>query len=332
MTTSLNRLPRLQEALPAADEPWLASIGRLEGAYSPAAIERTVGSFRFFQTWCALASRQAFPADGSTIAAFLDAYASVYAPRTMMNHLHALQRVHLAAGESSATSAEAVQVAMRRHMRLSKFPRRRFEVTAEVRDRLCAACPSGLIGLRDKALINLAFDTFCYRGELTILQVQDLRRLPDGTAELALRWSHHDTHAGPVFLSQRGFNAVTAWITAAGLESGAILRSVRNGRVGECTLKPSSLGVRLRTVAIMAGYPDHVARRITCHSFRVGAAQSLGASGRTLLQIMRAGRWSRPRAPARYLREAAVETWGGSDGDIYPVLPSVQLRRGIWRE
>lgn len=47
-------------------------------------------AFRFFQTWCALAGRTALPADGPTVAAFVDAYASIYAPRTMLSYLQAL--------------------------------------------------------------------------------------------------------------------------------------------------------------------------------------------------------------------------------------------------
>lgn len=333
MTNGPDSLPRPSRCLPADDEPWLENLSRLEGAYAPSTIRTTIRSFRFFQTWCAQSERVAFPADGVTIAAFVDAYASIFTPRTMQNHLQGIQLIHLAADFPSPIHEELARVAIRRHMRLARRPRRPFEVTADIRDRLAAGCPGDLVGLRDCAMVNLAYDTLCYRSELTTLQVEDLRPLPDGTAELRLRQPHASLRrrGDLVFLSARGLQAVSAWLAAAGIKCGPILRGVRNRRPSVTAMQPRTVGVRLKVIASRAGLSEQAVSRITSHSFRVGAVQSLAGSGRTLLQIMRAGRWCRPDTPARYLREAAVEIWTGSDGDIYPVLPSIQIRRGLKR-
>jgi hypothetical protein len=84
---------------------------------------------------------------------------------------------------------------------------------------------------------------------------------------------------------------------------------------------------RLREVAELAGVDPAVVRRLTGHSMRVGAAQDMAAAGRTLLDIMRAGRWRGLDAVVLYVRDAPVDAWPAGDGDAYPVAQHTRTAR-----
>ena len=74
-------------------------------------------------------------------------------------------------------------------------------------------------------------------------------------------------------------------------------------------MHPSILGRRLRDVATEAGMPRAAVHAISGHSLRVGAVQDLAADGRSLLEIMCAGRWKNVEVLARYARKATVNVW-----------------------
>jgi hypothetical protein len=102
---------------------------------------------------------------------------------------------------------------------------------------------------------------------------------------------------------------VSAWLAAASLGEGPVLRRVYKTWAGDRQLWPENVNRRISEMAVAAGLEPEVVRRLTSHSFRVGAAQDLAASGRTLLEIMRAGRWRYVGSVSHYVREADINVW-----------------------
>ena len=104
-----------------------------------------------------------------------------------------------------------------------------------------------------------------------------------------------------------------AWLAASGVTGGPILRRVRGRVAGKSAITGVVLNQRLRALAKAAGLPSGALGRLSGHSFRVGAAHDLVTAGRTLLEVMRAGRWTHADSVAHYVRHAPVNPWTGRE-------------------
>ena len=92
---------------------------------------------------------------------------------------------------------------------------------------------------------------------------------------------------------------IRAWLDKAGVTTGPLFRRVRRGNVpGTQPLSVSGLRLMLKRRAADAG----IEGRVSGHSLRVGAAQSLVAHGATIVEIQIDGRWSSPQMPGHYAR------------------------------
>lgn len=298
------------------DPPWLRAVKGLEGAYAPKTLRECARMFRAFEAWCDAEGRPALPAEPETLASYVAAISPRLVSTGVEARLAAIRRVHEVMGLPDRTRAAEVALAARRgKRRCAAEPRQAQGVTAETRDRLRAACPDTLIGLRDRAMISLGYDTLCRAFELVALRVEDIEAREDGTATIQVRRTKGALHEGRQigFLSAAAIADVKAWTEAAGIVRGPILRPVCGLVVYDRAMAPRNVGLRLQAIAAAAGAPHGAAKGLSGHSLRVGAAQDLAVGGGTLLQLMRAGRWSSLQAVARYARAAPVNVWSPDD-------------------
>lgn len=162
-----------------------------------------------------------------------------------------------------------------------------------------AAQEGSLTGLRDAALLAVASDALLRVSEVAALEVADLDLQPDGTGRLIVRRSKTDQAAAgsePLFLGEGTAARLETWLTAAGIDSGPVFRRLRRGGRVEGRLSDRSVRAIITRRAQAAG----VSGRVSGHSLRVGAAQSLAASGAGVVEMQTAGRWASPRMPAHY--------------------------------
>ncbi len=90
-----------------------------------------------------------------------------------------------------------------------------------------------------------------------------------------------------------------SWREAAGVHDGPLFRRIRRGdKVQDTAITDRAARAIIRRRAAEAG----IEGRISGHSLRVGAAQSLAAAGAGLVEMQTAGRWQSPAMPARYAR------------------------------
>ena len=87
------------------------------------------------------------------------------------------------------------------------------------------------------------------------------------------------------------------WMDTAGIESGPLFRPVP-GRTGETRLGPAAICGVIKRRAKQAG----IARRVSGHSLRVGAALSLAERNASVAEMQREGRWKSFSMPAYYVR------------------------------
>lgn len=296
----------------SAGPDWRAAIDKLEGAYAPSTLRGYRADFAVFAVWCRAAAVAPIPAEPEQVAAFIAADAARSAPATLKRRLCAIRKVHRLLRAPSPVDDEVVNLAFRKALRAKRRrPKQAAGLNAALRDALIAACPPGLQGLRDRAMIAVGYDTLCRRVELVALLAEDLVPLPDGGARVLVRRAKTDPFGDGrwAFISPQAGRALSAWRQAAAIERGPLFRPFRNGVLLANDLHPIVVGRVLKSAAARAGLPEETIRRLSGHSMRVGAAQDLMIAGRDLLQIMTAGGWTSVNVVGRYVRDAQFNIW-----------------------
>ena len=164
-----------------------------------------------------------------------------------------------------------------------------------------AARSGGLAGFRDAALIGVMSDCLLRISEAAAVTVAHFRQEEDGTGRLLVPKSKTDQEGRgtDLFLRACTMRRVSVWTDAAGIRSGPLFLAVRKGgKIQTAALSVESIRAIIQRWAKAAG----VTGRVSGHSLRVGAAQSLVSAGANLPDLQQAGRWLSPDMPARYAR------------------------------
>lgn len=288
---------------------WSAALRRLDGAYSENTLRSYRADFRLFEAWCRSNDLAALPAAPATVAAFLASALPTMATSTLRRRLVSIAKIHRLFKLRNPTEDEDVRIALRRAERSRHCrPAQALGLTAERRDRLIAACPDDLAGLRDRALISIGYDTLCRRSELIALRVEDLKRLPDGAMLAIVRRAKNDPFGNgrEGYVSKHSVALLDAWLEAAAILEGWIFRRILWNGAGPNALHPHSVGRILKQRALAAGFSADEAEALSGHSMRVGAAQDMMAAGMGLLPIMKCGGWKSANVVARYVQEVDI--------------------------
>ena len=153
-----------------------------------------------------------------------------------------------------------------------------------------------MTGLRDAAIFMASSDALLRRSEVVAINVEDIE-YDDSIALLHIRKSKSDqTGKGAVmFLGELTTEYIQRWIRFAEIDSGALFRPIYKENVVDRRLCD-------KTVAriITRRCKEHGIIGARGHSLRVGGAVSLAASGGSLVDIQKVGRWESPVMPAKY--------------------------------
>ncbi len=243
------------------------------------------------------------------MAAFVEARARIRKPATVIRHVTCIAVVHRDRKLQDPTKDRDVTIALKRmYRKYGRRQRQALAVNLDLRNRMLNAAEEGLVGLRDRALLAVAYDMGCRRSELVAILVDDIERVDDGSATILLRRSKTDQDgAGHIrYVAPDTVAMIDAWLDHSGIEDGLLFRSVdRHGNVGE-KLASSEVGRIWKKLAAAAGAGTEQIRGISGHSTRVGMAQDMAANGIDLVSIMQAGGWKSPNMVARYIERMAA--------------------------
>ena len=178
-----------------------------------------------------------------------------------------------------------------------------YPITKVVLNKLLAVCGSDLRGLRDRALLMLAYDCMRRRSELVSLQLEDMEWLSDEGVSFLLRKSKTDQHRSGqwIHLSTPATKAVQDWLEAAQIKEGFVLRGVRPDGSLTPSLCESRVSRIYKTLAKRAQLNKLIVQSISGHSMRVGGAQDMLVQGASLPQIMVKGGWTKTDTVIRYV-------------------------------
>lgn len=243
--------------------------------------------------------------------------------RRVAGALHGLRRHHVRIDPDAARAAAAALDGYRRGLAEVGETRGRGQAHAVDLPAVLAmsrACPDGVAGIRDRAMLLLGFFAATRASDQANLRHGDVVIEQTGLVVTV----RHGKTAGVSALPARRHpllcprRAWLAWVAAAQLDAGPALRAVsRHDRVGDAALSPGAV----TAIVARAGRRADLAYPVTCHSLRAGFATESYRAGAALLDIARQGRWSPGSQELfRYIRQ--VDQWRHNAADGLDLDPA----------
>lgn len=215
------------------------------------------------------------------------------APSTLDRRIASWRAFHRMRNLPSPFAAPLVQQARqkaRKALARPRTPKSPRPVTREVLTALLASCDDSRRGIRDRAMLTLAFASGGRRrSEVTGLDLADVDLRPFKTRGLIwLRLLETKTtgkgDAPRLPLKGPAARALVHWVETAELSGGPLFRPVsRSGRVLNRRLAPDALRVILRHRLALAGLPEDFA---TPHGLRAGFLTQAALDGAPLAAAM----------------------------------------------
>ena len=228
--------------------------------------------------------------DASLVAASVKQRLGPLAFTTVTHRLAVLASWHRVRGWDAPTDTAAVRTLLRQarkaQVRHGVHLRQKTAVTVEPLQALLATCSDGLRGVRDRALLLLAWSSGGRRrSEVVGLQVTDVRALDTDTWWVALGATKTDTSGIRREKPLRGAaaHALAAWVAAAPAATGPLFRRLhRGGTVGSTALTGDHVARMVQRRARLAGLEGDWG----AHSLRAGFVTEAGRQGVPLGEVM----------------------------------------------
>lgn len=228
--------------------------------------------------------------DTALVAVGIKGHPGPLAYTTVSHRLAVLATWHRVHEWESPTEATAVkkllQQARKAQARNGITVRKKTAAVAEPLLALLATCTDGLRGIRDRALLLLAWSGGGRRrSEVVGLQVTDVRRLDADTWVYALGTTKTDTTGVRREKPLKGAaaHALAAWLAAAPTTTGPLFRRLhRGGHVGTTAMTGDHVARMVQRRAQLAGLEGDWA----AHSLRSGFVTEAGRQGVPLGEVM----------------------------------------------
>ena len=299
--------------------------------------------------WCRKRGVLVGSAQPDVVAAWIRALAGIDASEVKVRAMATIERylVHVGwayrmAGLVDPTADPLVRLerkAARNHLGVRQRQARAIRFKGDIADldspatgvclaHLLKACRRDELGLRDAALLRIAYDTAARRSELGAIDVAHIEG-PDGEGAGILHIPSSKTdrkQAGAeAYLSPATMAAITHWRDAAAIAKGPLLRRVTTHfdgsieSIGAGRLHANSITLIYKRLIARAwekgllgemseGELDRWLKAVSSHSIRVGVAQDNFSAGEALPAIMQAYRWRDARTVMRYGAKLAAKS------------------------
>jgi integrase/recombinase XerD len=278
-------------------------------AYSPRTIRGYGSDLRSFVRWCGSKGLPWLPATPEVLAEFVDDQVERHCLSTIKRRLCAIAFAHRMRDLPAPTDSNVMRLAVRRASRKrSRRPKQVRGLTNALRAKIVSACPSTLAGLRDGALISVGYDTLCRSSELAAMQVEHVILQGDETATVIIPRSKSDIVGDGrlAYLSPPTTSLLIRWLEESSLEAGPLFRGLHLNRPADSPLATSSIRRLIKRATARAGLDASIAKELSGHSMRIGAAQDMMVAGFDALAIMQAGGWKSANVVLRYVENAAT--------------------------
>ena len=282
-----------------------ATIKKIEGAYAPSTIRAYRSNFENFIKFCDENHTAALPASSEIVASYIKKLSSHLKSSSIKIAVASIAALHNLNSLKDPTQHPDVKIEMRRMYRsLGRYAKQAYGINKSLLDKMINATDNSLSGVRDKAILLVAYDSLCRRSELVSLEFDDLTiNDKDGSVKLKLRKSKTDPHGvgKNLYLSRNAQLALREWINKSKISSGKIFRALTATEKIKGSINSSHIGRIYKKIAAMSNVDSNIIKNISSHSMRVGAAQDLMLSEASLPLIMNRGRWTKTDTVMRYI-------------------------------
>ena len=282
-----------------------ATIKKIEGAYAPATIRAYKSNFENFIRFCDENNTTALPASSEIVASYIKKLSSHIKSSSIKIAVASIAALHNLNSLNDPTQTPNVKIEMRRMYRtLGRYAKQAYGINKDLLDKMVSATDNSLRGIRDKAILLVAYDSLCRRSELVSLEFEDLIiNSNDESLKLKLRKSKTDPHGigKNLYLSNKSQLALKERIVKSKISSGKVFRAITTTGKIKDSLHPSHVGRIYKKIAQLSMIDESIIKNISGHSMRIGCAQDLMLSGTGLPMIMVRGRWSKTDTVMRYI-------------------------------
>jgi site-specific recombinase XerD len=268
--------------------------------------------WRAFCAWCEVQQVCPMPATAETVAAFVAECAGRLKVGTVQRRLNAIAEAHKAVGLDSPSNNAMVTNTMKGIRRTKgTAPAQKAATLIDDIRAMVDATDSGLIAVRDCALIFPGFAGAFRRSELVGLSVDDCAFGKDGLTVTLRRSKTDQAGAGRKIGIPYGSNPETcpvrnlqSWVERAGISSGQLFRSInRHGQVQPGGLSGIDVARVVKKLADRAGLD---AAKYAGHSLRAGHATSAAIAGASERSIMNQTGHRSVQMVRRYIRDGSL--------------------------
>lgn len=286
------------------------TIEKMEGAYAPSTIRAYKEDFERLIHFCKTQSKSSLPCASNTLVQFINylisqglTSASIRRAVAGISSIHRLNKFNDPSKDSD------VMLAMRRmHRQLGRASKQAEPIDFARLKLLTKATDNSINGLRDRALLLVAYDTMCRRSELVSLLVTDIfltQHKKGNQVSILLRKSKTDNERNGkyLYIQKETWKILQQWIKKANISDGYLFREVTKNQVICPDLKVAQINRIYKRLAKRSKFDEKTIEHISGHSIRVGAAQDLAMKGLSLPMIMTKGRWSKTDTVLRYIEK-----------------------------
>ena len=284
------------------------TMARIEGAYAPSSIRAYRADFLEFIRFCETHKTQPIPASPMATAKFIaQLSASTRSSASIRRAVASISTIHRLNRVADPTKDPDALLEMRRmHRTKGRACKQAKAINAEILEKLLYVTGNNIRGIRDRALLLVAYDTLCRRSELIAMEINHLEVTAHNGGEymtilIKRSKTDQDSMGKKLHLTNRTMHAVQEWIQHLSKENGHIFRGINRGeRVSE-SLGAGQINRIFKALGRKAGLEESIIHGLSGHSMRVGHAQDLANSGANLPIIMSKGRWSKTDTVMRYI-------------------------------
>ncbi len=270
-----------------------------------------------FCDWCKYHKEIAFPAMPETIVNYINDLADYAKSATIKRRISAISENYNAAGRAATNPCKAWVVKealigltrLKGSIQVGKTP----IYWEELEEMVSVMDLSTLQGLRDRAILILGFMGAFRRSELAGLDVEDIKKFPQGIV-VTIRKSKTDQtqegqQIGIPYLKDKNLDciaALRAWTTKAEIKEGPLFRRIlQNGKPSAHRISDKSINLIVKKYAAAIGLDPAL---YGAHSLRHGFATYAAMHGIEERLIMKQTRHRSVEMVRRYINEADLFT------------------------